>query len=140
MDWFHTWFSPIVILFAQIVLAGFTIVLAIATVKLHRSMERYVKATEELVQVTEQSTKATTEVAQSTKLYTEVSKKLLNAERLNLADKLFYNTRVHQWAGRYQEVYAEINNFADRVDRIYAKLTTEMLDDVENVFSHNDKD
>ena len=41
MDWFITWFNPIVTLFAHLVLAGFTVVLAIATVKLHRSTERY---------------------------------------------------------------------------------------------------
>ena len=53
MDWFNTWFNPIVTLFALLVLAGFTVVLAIATIKLHRSTKRYAGISKELLKMEE---------------------------------------------------------------------------------------
>jgi len=130
MDWFCTLFNSIVTLIAQLVLAGFTVVLAIATVKLHSSTERYAEATEELVKITKQSTTATIDMAHNTKRYTEVSKQLLNAERLDLADRLFHNLRDSKWKGEYEK--ANIYDLSDKIDSIYQKLVTKMLEDAEN--------
>jgi hypothetical protein len=138
MDCVCTLFNSIVTLIAQIVLAGFTVVLAIATVKLHRSTERYAEATEKLVKITEQSTIATRNMSQSTEQYTKFSGKLLSAEQLVVVDRLFHNLRTTNWQGEYKK--ANIYDLSDRIDLIYQKLVTKMLEDAENEFSHNDRD
>jgi len=130
MDWFNTWFSPIVSLFSQIALAGFTVVLAIATVKLHRGTSRYTTATEDLVRITQSYSEATKQMAQNTEHSTEVSRELLIAQQLKLVDVLFHRLNNANWLRQYEDVFGDKNKVEDRSKKAYRKLTDEMLGNV----------